>query len=77
MCQLEALKKENCSEWGSPTSIQPKNNGMVRFLYDFGELNKRIHKKQSPIPKIQNIMLNLGIFTYSYSLDLNVGYCDI
>ena len=64
----------NQSEWGAPTFIQQKKNGTVRFLSNFKKLNKRIRGKPFPIPKIQNMLLNLEGFTYASSLGLNMGY---
>ena len=77
LCKLGVLKKVNDSEWGAPTFIQPKKNGTVRVLSDFRELNKNIKRKPFPIPKIQDMLLNLEGFTYATSLDLNMGYYHI
>ena len=50
---------------------------MVRFLSDFRKLNKIIHRKTFPIPKIQDMPLNLEGFMYASYLDLNMGYYHI
>jgi predicted aspartyl protease len=71
------LKKINRSEWAAPTFIIPKKDGSVRFISDFRELNKRIKRKPYPIPKIQDMLLNLEGFKYATSLDLNMGYYHI
>ena len=39
LCQIGVSKKVNISEWGSPTFIQPKNNGTVQLLSDFRKIN--------------------------------------
>ena len=75
--QIGLSKKENCSYWGAPTFIQPKKNGTVRFLSNFRKLNQRIRRKPLPIPKVQDMLLNLEGFTYALSLDLNMGYYHI
>ena len=74
---MGVLRKINNSEWGAPTFIQPKKNGTVRFLSDFRELNKRIKRKPYPLPKIQDLLLNLEGFTYATSIDLNMGYYHV
>jgi hypothetical protein len=40
--KIGVLRKINQSEWGSPTFIIPKKDGIVHFISDFNELNKRI-----------------------------------
>ena len=70
-------KKVNLLEWRSPTFIQPKYNGTVRLLSNFRNLNHRIRRKPFPIPKIQDMLLNMEGFTYVSSLDLNMGYYHI
>ena len=77
LCQLGVLKMANCSEWGSTTFIQPKNNGMVIFLSDFRKINQKICRKPFLIPKIQDMTLKLEGLTYASSLDLNMGYYHI
>ena len=77
LCQVGVLKKVNRSEWAAPTFIIPKKDGSVRFISDFRELNKRIKRKPYPIPKIQDMLLNLEGFKYATSLDLNMGYYHI
>ena len=67
----------NGSEWASPNFIIPKKDKAVRFITEFGELNKRIKRKPFPIPKIQDLMLKLEGFRYVTSLDLNMGYYHI
>ena len=77
LCETGVLKKVNRSEWAAPTFIIPKKDGSVRFISDFRELNKRIKRKPYPIPKIQDMLLNLDGFQYATSLDLNMGYYHI
>ena len=77
LCETGVLRKVNRSEWAAPTFIIPKKDGSVRFISDFRELNKRIKRKPYPIPKIQDMLLNLDGFKYATSLDLNMGYYHI
>ena len=74
LCRIGVLRKVNRSEWAAPTFFIPKkNNGTVRFISDFRDLNKRIIQKLYPIPKIQDLLLKLEGFKYATSLDLNMG----
>jgi len=77
LCDLGVLKRVNRSEWAAPTFIIPKKDGSVCFILDFRELNKRIKRRPYPIPKIQNLLLQLEGFQYASSLDLNMGYYHI
>ena len=77
LCEQGVLRQVNRSEWAAPTFIIPKKDGSVRFISDFRELNKRIKRKPFPIPKIQDMLLNLEGFQWATSLDLNMGYYHI
>jgi hypothetical protein len=77
LCNLGVLKRVNWSKWAAPTFIIPKKDGSVCFISDFRELNKRVKQKPYPIPKIQNLLLQLEGFQYATSLDLNMGYYHI
>ena len=49
----------------------------VSFIIEFIEVNKIIHRQPYPIPKIQELLLQLEGFKYETSFDLNVGYYHI
>ena len=70
-------EREHDSEWGAPSFNQPLKNGTVQFLSDFRNLNRQIKRKPYPIPKIQEMILNIEGFKYARSLDLNMGYYHI
>ena len=40
--------------------------GIVRFITDFRELNSTIKRKPFPIPKIQDLLLELEVFYLTY-----------
>ena len=73
MREIRVLRRINDSEWGAPTFCQPKKNSTIRILTDLRELNKLIRRKPFPIPKVQEMLLNLEGFTYATSIDLNMG----
>ena len=77
LVKLGVLEWQPSSEWASPSFIQPKKNGTVRFLTDFREVNKRLVRKPFPIPKISTVLQEVEGFTYATSLDLNMGYYTI
>ena len=70
--QDRGVKKASRLEWGAPTFIQLKKNG----VYDFRNLNQIICGEQFSVLKIKD-MLNLERFTYVPSLYLNMGYYHI
>jgi hypothetical protein len=65
LCDLGVLRRVNRSEWAAPTFIIPKKDGSVQFISDFQELNKRIRRKPYPIPRIQELLLQLEGFMYT------------
>ena len=62
---------------GSHHFHSTQKNGTVRFLSNFRKINKRIRRKPFPIPKTQDMLLNLEWFTYASSIDLNMVYYHI
>ena len=73
LCEIEVLEWWPASEWAAPSFIQPKKNGEVCFLTDFGEVNKRLVRKPFPLAKIQQVLQELEGFRFATALDLNMG----
>ena len=75
---LEFLEKSNDSEWGVAYFLQtkPKTN-QVHLLSDLRNIYKKLKCKPYPIPKINEILLELEGFKYAMSLDLNIRYYHI
>jgi hypothetical protein len=71
------LERQPASEWASPSFIIPKKDKTIRFLSDFGEVNKRLVRKPFPIPKISMVLQEIEGFSYATALDLNMGYYTI
>jgi hypothetical protein len=71
------LKWQPSSKWALPSFIIPKKDYTVRTISDFRELNKQIERKPYPIPKISTTLQELEGFTYTTTLDLNMGYYTI
>jgi hypothetical protein len=54
-----------------------KENNTVRFLSNCWEVDKRLIRKPSPIPKISTVLQELVGFFFAIALDLNMGYYTI
>ena len=63
--------------WAAPSFIQPKKNGEVRILTDLREINNWIVRKPYPLPKIQDMLQKLKLFSYATALDLSMEYYHI
>eukprot|EP00804_Cyclotella_cryptica_P007274 CCRYP_017866-RA/>CCRYP_017866-RA protein AED:0.41 eAED:0.77 QI:0/0/0/0.5/0/0/2/0/228 len=77
LCKLGVVGFQPESEWASPSFITGKQDGTVRFLTDFREVNKRLVQKPFPLPKISTVLQELEGFTYATNIDLNMGYYTI
>ncbi len=71
------MERQPALEWASPLFIISKKNRTVRFLSDYGEVNKRLIRKPFPIPKTSTVLQELEGFTFAIALDLNMGYYTI
>ena len=77
LCSVGVLKKVNGSQWASPSFTMPKKDDTVRSIDDFRELNERAQRTPHPIPKMQDMLLELKGFTCATSFDLDAGYCHV
>jgi hypothetical protein len=75
--ELGVLERQSASEWASPSFIIPKKDKTVRFLREFGEVNKRLVRKSFPIHKISMVLQEVERFSFATALDLNMGYYTI
>ena len=60
-----------------PFPNQRQKMNRARLLNEFWDLNRKLKRKPYPMPKIREILLNLEVFQYAISLDLNMGYDHI
>ena len=59
------------SSYASPMVCVRKKDGTMRLCIDYKDLNKKIHPDRMPIPRIQDILDNLGGQKYFATLDMS------
>ena len=64
MVDLDIIQ-ESQSDWYSPVILVPKRDGFMQFCIDYRELNK--------VPRIEDIIDQLGPARYISTLDLTRG----
>lgn len=67
------VEKSN-SSYSSPVVCVRKKDGTLRLCIDYRELNKKTHPDRQPIPRVQDIMDNLGGNTLFSLLDQGKAY---
>ena len=71
------LASPSCSPWASPCILVPKPNGQVRMCTDYRRVNGVTQKDSYPLPRIQDILDNIGNCKYLTQIDLLKGYYQI
>lgn len=66
--------ERSTSSYSSPIVCVRKKDGTLRLCIDYRELNKKTHPDRHPIPRVQDIMDNLGGNTYFSLLDQGKAY---
>ena len=75
---LEAgLIRPSKSPWTSPIVLVKKKDGKTRFCVDYRKLNSVTKKDKYPLPKIEDILNNLGKAQWFTSIDLASGYWQV
>ena len=80
--QLETMRKEGVivpskSPWASPVVLVRKKDGSHRFCVDYRKLNSVTKADTFPLPRIDDLLDQLGKSKYSTTLDMASGYWQI
>ena len=80
--QVKKMKEEGViqsshSPWASPVILVKKKNGSYRFCVDYRKLNEVTTKDTFPLPRIDDLLDQVGSARYFTTLDLASGYWQI
>ena len=76
MLELDIIEPSN-SEWNVPVVLVPKPDGTIRVCIDFREVNKISRFDSYPIPRVDEMIEQLGCSGYISTLDLCKGYRQV
>ena len=77
MMQETGVIKPSNSRWASPVVLVRKKDGTHRFCVNYQELNSVTKADTFPLPRIDDLLDQLGKSAYFSTLDLATGYWQI
>ena len=75
--QDSGVIQPSTSPWASPVVLVRKKDGTHRFCVDYRELNSVTKQDTFPLPRVDDLLDQLGETCYFSSLDLASGYWQI
>jgi len=80
--EIEKMLKQgvitkSSSPWNSPIVLVKKKDGTFRFCIDFRGVNAATCKDTYPLPRISEILDDLGDATFFSTFDMAAGYWQI
>ena len=75
--QKNSVIKPSESPWESPVVLVRKRDGSLRFCVDYRQLNSVTKPDLFPLPRINDLLDQLGKSKYFSILDLKSGYWQI
>lgn len=75
--QAAGVIEPSTSPWSSPVVMVRKKDGSHRFGLDYRNLNAVTKADTYPLPRIDNLLDQLGSWQFFSSLDLAAGYWQI
>ena len=76
MLEAGVIEPSN-SEWAAPVVLVSKKDGTLRFCVDYRKLNAETREDSYPIPRIDDLIDQLGQTKYTTTLDLSRGYWQV
>ena len=65
------------SEWASPIVLVPKKDGSTRLCIDYRRLNAVSYQSAYPMPRVEDLVDQLGKAKFLTTLDLTRGYWQV
>ena len=80
--QLQAMQEQgviqaSSNSWASPVVLLRKKGGSLRFCMDYRQLNTATKTDSYPLPRIDDLLDQLGRAKYFTTLDLESGYWQV